>query len=567
MDARVGTAVRLRSRCAALLAAAALAAATAGGAVLAGARPAAAAVITLRDLAAAKGKYFGVGAEESLLAGNAAYNAIAAAQYDAITPGNEMKWASVEATQGTYTWGPADAMVAFAQANGEKVRGHNLVWNSQLPSWLPGGFTAAQLQALLQKHVTDEVTHFKGEIYAWDVVNEPFNGDGTYVQDLWYNAFGGNSYIADALTWAHAADPNALLCLNDYNIEGVNSKSTAMYNLVKSLLAAGVPISCVGLESHFILGQVPADMQTNVARFAALGVHVQVTEVDDRILLPATSADLAQQATDYANIVNACVAVTLCDGVTTWGIDDGNTWVTNTFQGYGAPLMWDANYVPKPAYSAVYQALGGAVSTGPPTAPGTPAASALTSNSVTLAWAPSSTGVGVGQYTVYEQHGSNPAIVAATTTTPSAAITGLAPSTAYSFSVTATDTTGLVSAASGSAAVTTAASPGGTYCKVAYTLNTYTGGFTANVAVTNTSSVAWTSWSVAFTFTGGQKITSFWNTTATESSGAAVTAVNVNYNGAVPVGGTVTFGIQGTWTGSNPPPLGFTVNGNPCSLA
>jgi len=566
VDAQVGTAVRPRGRIRALLTAAAVAAATAGGAVLSSGQPAAAAVIHLRDLAEAKGKYFGVGAEESLLSGNAAYSNIAATQYDEITPGNEMKWASVEATQGTYTWGPADAMVAFAQANKEKVRGHNLVWNSQLPSWLPGSFTAAQLQALLQKHITDEVTHFKGEIYAWDVVNEPFNGDGSYVQDLWYNAFGGNSYIANALTWAHAADPNALLCLNDYNIEGVNTKSTAMYNLVKSLLAAGVPISCVGLESHFILGQVPADMATNVARFAALGVHVQITEVDDRIQLPASSANLTQQATDYANIVKACLAVTLCDGVTTWGIDDGNTWVTSTFPGYGAPLMWDANYVPKPAYSAVYQALGGAVSNGPPTAPGTPAASALTSGSVTLSWAASTSSAGIGQYTVYEQHGGNPAIVAAMPATASATITGLAPSTAYTFYVTATDTTGLVSAASASTAVTTAASAGGTYCSVSWTPNTYTGGFTANVAVKNTSTVAWTSWTVGFTFTGGQKLTGFWNTTATQT-GAAVSAVNVNYNGSVPVGGTVTFGLQGQWSGSNPSPLGFTVNGNPCSLA
>jgi endo-1,4-beta-xylanase len=345
---------------------AALAAVALTGGAVAGAMVAAgqagAATTTLRSLAEAKGKYFGVGAEESLLTSNSSYANIAATQFDMITPGNEMKWASVEATQGTYTWGPADQMVAFATANNERVRGHNLVWNSQLPSWLPGSFTSAQLQALLQKHITDEVTHFKGEIYTWDVVNEPFNSDGSYVQDLWYNAFGGNSYIASALTWAHAADPNALLCLNDYNIEGVNTKSTAMYNLVKSLLAAGVPVSCVGLESHFVLGSVPSDMQANIARFAALGVHVQVTEVDDRILLPATTANLAQQATDYGNIVTACLGVTLCDGVTVWGIDDGNTWVTSTFPGYGAPLMWDANYATKPAYNAVVTALGGTVS-------------------------------------------------------------------------------------------------------------------------------------------------------------------------------------------------------------
>jgi endo-1,4-beta-xylanase len=169
----------------------------------------------------------------------------------------------------------------------------------------------------------------------------------------------GSGYIADAIRTAHAADPNAKLYLNDYNIEGENAKSDAMYSLVQSLLAQGVPINGVGLESHFILGQVPSTMQANMQRFAALGLDVAVTELDDRIQLPASSANLAQQATDYSTVISDCLAVTRCVGVSQWGVGDADSWIPGTFSGYGAATMYDQNYQPKPAYNASVSALGG----------------------------------------------------------------------------------------------------------------------------------------------------------------------------------------------------------------
>ena len=135
------------------------------------------------------------------------------------------------------------------------MRCHNLVWQSQLPSWV-SSLPASQVQAAMEAHITTEATHYKGECYAWDVVNEPFNSDGSFVADPFYNAM-GSGYIADALRTAHAADPNAKLYLNDYSIEGENAKSNAMYSLAQSLLAQGVPLNGIGFESHFILGQVP----------------------------------------------------------------------------------------------------------------------------------------------------------------------------------------------------------------------------------------------------------------------------------------------------------------------
>jgi endo-1,4-beta-xylanase len=345
---------------------AATAAAAAGvlavtGAVLAAA-PASAAT-TLRALAEAQSRYFGTALTQSNLS-NSTLTAVAGTQFDMVTPGNEMKWDTTEPSNGSYNFGPGDQIVAFAQAHSQRVRGHNLVWNSQLPSWV-SSLPTNQVQAAMEAHITTEVTHYKGEVYSWDVVNEPFNDDGTYRADPFYNAM-GSGYIADALRTAHAADPNAKLYLNDYNIEGSGAKADAMYSLAQSLLSQGVPLNGIGFESHFILGQVPTTMQANMQRFANLGLDVAVTELDDRIQLPATTADLTQQATDFSTVVKDCLAISRCVGVSQWGVGDADSWIPGTFSGYGAATMYDDNYQPKPAYNAVVTALGGS-SVPPPT--------------------------------------------------------------------------------------------------------------------------------------------------------------------------------------------------------
>ena len=280
---------------------------------------------------------------------------MADAQFDMATPGNEMKWDTTEPANGTFNFGPGDQIVTYAHAHHMRVRGHNLVWQSQLPSWV-SSLPLDQVKAVMEQHITTEVSHYRGQVYSWDVVNEPLNGDGSFVSDVFYQAM-GSGYIADALRTAHAADPHAKLYLNDYNIEGINTKSDAMYNLVKSLKEQGVPINGVGLESHFILGTVPSTMLANMRRFAALGVDVAVTELDDRIQLPATTADLSQQASDYATVVGDCLAVRRCVGVSQWGIGDADSWIPGFFTGYGAATMFDENYQPKPAFYATQQVL------------------------------------------------------------------------------------------------------------------------------------------------------------------------------------------------------------------
>ncbi|MFD0328397.1 endo-1,4-beta-xylanase [Streptacidiphilus monticola] len=348
--------------------------------------PGGAASSSLRQLAEAKGIYFGTALTQSNLS-NSTLTTLAAAQFDMVTPGNEMKWDTTEPSNGTYNFGPGDAIVSFAKAHSMRVRGHNLVWHSQLPSWV-SSLPSNQVQAAMEAHITTEVTHYKGQLYAWDVVNEPFNEDGSLRSDAFTNAM-GSGYIADALRTAHAADPNAKLYLNDYNIEGENAKSDAMYALVSSLKSQGVPIDGVGFESHFIEGQLPSSIKANMQRFTALGVNVAVTELDDRIQLPANSATLAQQATDYANVVNACLAVSGCVGVSQWGVGDADSWIPGAFSGYGAATMFDQNYQPKPAYDATVAALGGASGGGSSSASGSPSSSPSTSPSSSPSSSPS----------------------------------------------------------------------------------------------------------------------------------------------------------------------------------
>ncbi|KAJ4475354.1 endo-1,4-B-xylanase A [Lentinula edodes] len=313
-------------------------------------------------LARAAGKlYFGTATDNSELS-DAAYVAILSdnSYFGQLTPANSMKWASsvltcpqdaTEPEQGVFTFSGGDQIVSQAKAHNQIMRGHNCVWYNQLPSWVSnGGFTSAQLTSIIQNHCSTLVSHYKGEI--WDVVNEPFNDDGTWRSDVFYNTL-GTSYVDIALQAARAADPGAKIYINDYNIEMTGAKATSMLNLIKDLKSRGIPVDGVGLQCHFIVGEVPTSLQSIMQQFTALGVEVAITELDIRMTLPASTALLAQQETDYKNVISACKAVSGCVGVTVWDYTDKYSWVPSTFSGQGEACPWDANLQKKPAYSGI----------------------------------------------------------------------------------------------------------------------------------------------------------------------------------------------------------------------
>ncbi|OCL10902.1 carbohydrate-binding module family 1 protein [Glonium stellatum] len=336
--------------------------------------------------------YFGTATDNSELT-NTAYVAQLGntSDFGQITPGNSMKWDSIEPSRNSFSYTNGDAIASLAKGNGQLLRCHNLVWYNQLPSWVSsGGFDNATLISIMTNHITNEVTHYKGQCYAWDVVNEALNDDGTYRTDVFYNTI-GPAYIPIAFAAAAAADPSAKLYYNDYNIEYSGAKSTAAQNIVKMIKAYGARIDGVGLQSHFIVGSTPstATQTSNMNAFVALDVDVAITELDIRTTTPATTSTLAQQGVDYATTTNACKAVSRCVGVTIWDYTDKYSWVPSTFSGQGAALPWDDNLVVKPAYWSILSAWGSGGSTatvGSATVTGATAAAstaALTANAAT----------------------------------------------------------------------------------------------------------------------------------------------------------------------------------------
>ncbi|MFB9685139.1 endo-1,4-beta-xylanase [Amycolatopsis plumensis] len=297
-------------------------------------------------------RYVGSAVAAAYLASETDYRAVLTREFDNVTPENEMKWGTIEAVRGQYDWSGADAIVQYAQTHHKTVRGHTLVWHSQLPDWV-GALPADELRRVLRDHVTTEVKRYKGKIRAWDVVNEIFNEDGTWRDTVFHQKL-GEGFVADVFRWAHAADPHAKLYINDYNIEGINPKSDAVYNLVKTLRRQGVPISGVGIQGHLSIQYgFPGQYRENLARFAKIGVETAVTEADVRIPTPPDAAKLATQASYFGQLWDGCHAVRKCVEFTTWGFTDRHSWVPDVFPGEGAACLFDENLRPKPAYFAL----------------------------------------------------------------------------------------------------------------------------------------------------------------------------------------------------------------------
>ncbi|MFH9352349.1 non-reducing end alpha-L-arabinofuranosidase family hydrolase [Kitasatospora sp. NPDC017646] len=301
---------------------------------------------TLGAAAAGSGRYFGTAVAAGRL-GDPTYSAVLDREFTMVTPENEMKWDTVEPSRGSFNFAPADSIVGHASAHGQRMRGHTLVWHSQLPDWVKSTTDPNTLRSVMDNHITQEMTHYRGKIYAWDVVNEAFadGGSGQHRDSVFQNVL-GNGFIEEAFRTARNADPSAKLCYNDYNIENwSDAKTQGVYNMVKDFKSRGVPIDCVGFQSHFAASGPPTSFRTTLSSFAALGVDVQITELD-----------IAQASTTaYTNAVQDCLDVPRCTGMTVWGIRDRDSWRTGE-----NPLLFDNNGHGKPAHNAVLTTLGSA---------------------------------------------------------------------------------------------------------------------------------------------------------------------------------------------------------------
>ena len=310
----------------------------------------------LRDAARSGGKLVGAAIQSSLL-GDGRYTGVLSRHFNYLTAEYEMKWDPIERTRGTNDFGGGDAIVSYAQANGMQVKGHALIWHGSVPSWA-NSLSPAELRVAFETHIRAVAEHFRGRVYAWDVVNEAIADDGSGLRNTVFRQKLGDQYIADAFRIARQADPQALLFYNDYGGEGLNQKSNRIYDLVQNLRMQGVPIDGVGLQMHIAASSAPADVNiaSNMRRLAALGLMVNISEMDVRIRdLPAQSKFETQRAV-YRSIVAVCVAEPRCDGITFWGFTDAHSWIDGQF-GADDPLLFDDQYGAKPAYYGVLDAL------------------------------------------------------------------------------------------------------------------------------------------------------------------------------------------------------------------
>ncbi len=306
---------------------------------------------TLGAAAAQSGRYFGTAIASGRL-GDSTYTSIANREFNMVTAENEMKIDATEPQRGQFNFSAADRVYNWAVQNGKQVRGHTLAWHSQQPGWMQSLSGSALRQAMIDD-INGVMAHYKGKIAQWDVVNEAFADGSSGARRDSNLQRTGNDWIEVAFRTARAADPNAKLCYNDYNVENWNwAKTQAMYSMVRDFKQRGVPIDCVGFQSHFNSGSpYDSNFRTTLQNFAALGVDVAITELDIQ----------GAPASTYANVTKDCLAVERCLGITVWGVRDSDSWRSEQ-----TPLLFNNDGSKKPAYTAVLDALNGGDSTTPP---------------------------------------------------------------------------------------------------------------------------------------------------------------------------------------------------------
>ncbi|KAL1741499.1 glycoside hydrolase family 10 protein [Schizophyllum fasciatum] len=310
----------------------------------AGAVPTSRQLSGLNDLFVAKGKLFWGNIGDSNTLSSSSNTDILKSEFGAVTPENSMKWESIEPTQGQFSFSGADALVDFANKNCLMVRGHTLVWHSQLPAYVSAITDAKTLTAAIQSHISGVVGRYSGQFYGKHTHPRPFfvlNEDGSLRQSVFSNVL-GDSFIATAFEMARAADSTAKLYINDFNLDSNNAKVQAMVKLVNKVNGGGTKlIDGIGSQTHLSAGGA-SGVADAISALASTGCEVAITELD---IANAPAAD-------YVAVAQACLDEPKCVSITSWGVSDANSWRANT-----KPLLFDSSFVPKPAYDSLVQLL------------------------------------------------------------------------------------------------------------------------------------------------------------------------------------------------------------------
>ena len=291
-------------------------------------------------------------------------------QFNVVVAENEMKFDATEPNEDEFNFTKGDKMVEYALANGIRVRGHALAWHSQVAGWVSSNYAGQKekLLSVLKNHIEKVVGHYKGKVAEWDVVNEAINDD--YNADwrsngsVWYEGIGAE-FLDSAFVWAHAADPDAELCYNDYSLEwGLRegSKASFVVEQVKRWKANNIPITCVGTQTHIEIAHetTPQNVRALAKALAELGVTLNITELD--IGFPKgesgklTAADYAKQGHLYRQFMDVFLEEPNMGEFVIWGLTDAHSWLDGQ-QGKTEGLLYDKQYKPKPAYDSIMVSL------------------------------------------------------------------------------------------------------------------------------------------------------------------------------------------------------------------
>ena len=288
-------------------------------------------------------------------------------EFNSVTCENDMKPEPTEPQEGQFNWANADRIANFCRANGIKLRGHCLMWHSQIGRWMTSDNPTKEVfYQRMKNHIQAVVSRYKDVVYCWDVVNEAMtddkNAEDPYRQSVMYKLC-GDEFIAKAFEYAREADPNALLFYNDYN-ECDPVKSKRIYNMVKKMKDAGVPIDGIGMQGHYnIYGPTVQEIDDAINLYKTIVKHIHVTELDIRVNEEmgggltfsregaAVSDSIKQHLADqYARVFGVFRNhKDVIDCVTFWNLSDRDSWL-------GArnyPLPFDENYQPKMAYDYI----------------------------------------------------------------------------------------------------------------------------------------------------------------------------------------------------------------------
>ncbi len=298
--------------------------------------------------------------------------------YNSITAENDMKPAVTQPQEGVWNWSNADNIARFAAMNNIPLRGHTLIWHGQTGRWMfyddNGELVSKEvLYERMRTHINTIMGRYKGRIYAWDVVNEAISDDPNashpYRESLYYRICGSDEFIRKAFEFAREADPDALLFYNDYN-DSNPMKRERIYNMVKEMKAAGVPIDGIGMQGHYNVSSPTEDeFRTAIKRYAEVVDNIHITELDVRVnagqggqlvgesgvtaLTPELEALQVKQYEMLFRVMRENKDV--IKNVTFWNTDDATTWLDGRrgSSGRSFPLLFDDNLQPKAAYYRV----------------------------------------------------------------------------------------------------------------------------------------------------------------------------------------------------------------------